>query len=113
MRILFRYCTHGLNGVYLATKQYNTNVGYVFLKDDNALFILRTSISESVDYIRGGQRAGPLVLFDSMDNVMVLSAYSEFMAHNMMYNSSDGQVSFGVMGGADSIPDHYQVYLLY
>lgn len=63
----------------------------------------------SANKIRGGERSGPFVLFDSKDNVIVLSAYSNFMAHYTMYNSSNGQMSFGIMGGATSVPTGYEV----
>ena len=40
---------------------------------------------------------------------MILSSYSNFMAHFMEYNSSSGVANFGIMGGVTEVPPHYQV----
>lgn len=67
------------------------------------------SLSSSTEGLRDGLRGGPIVMFDGAGSVMILSAYSQFMAHNMEYNDSSGQMHFGVMGGVDSIPPDFQV----
>ncbi|CAK8679724.1 unnamed protein product [Clavelina lepadiformis] len=64
--------------------------------------------SHHVD-ILGGDRAGPLVLFDAQGSVMIISSFSSFMAHNMKYDVDSGIVRYGVIGGAAELPKHYQI----
>ena len=44
-----------------------------------------------------------------MDRVMIISAYRNFMSHNMMYNSTSGVANYGIMGGTLELPERYQV----
>ena len=59
--------------------------------------------------IRGGEKSGPLVLFDQDGRVMILSSYSNFMAHNMMFDSNTGVADFGIIGGVMELPERFQV----
>jgi len=59
--------------------------------------------------LEGGAQSGPLLLFDKSGNVMILSSYSNFMAHFMDYNTGSGVASYGIMGGVTEVPSHYQV----
>ncbi|KAK6196067.1 hypothetical protein SNE40_001362 [Patella caerulea] len=63
--------------------------------------------------LRTGIIGGPLVLFDSGENVLVISPFNQFMAAS---SYSDGHsYSYGVMGGVDYVPANFvlQTVLMY
>ena len=72
-------------------------------------FLFLCSLATHNELIREGQDTGPIVLFDKLGRVMILSAYRNFMAHNRMYNPKSGIASFGIMGGTLELPERYQV----
>ncbi|XP_077969877.1 uncharacterized protein LOC120331113 [Styela clava] len=67
------------------------------------------NFSMGSDMLHSGQKAGPLVAFDEYGNAMVISAFSNFMAHSMMYDSVTSQLYYGILGGFKSVPQHYQI----
>jgi hypothetical protein len=59
-----------------------------------------------VIYIAGG----PLVLFNEEGDTLVISPMSNFMSASMEHNIFiGGSLSFGVMGGVNTIPENYSV----
>ena len=71
------------------------------------------SLGKNQESIKGGQESGPLVLFNKENRVMILSSYKNFMAHNMMYNSTTGVADFGIIGGTTELPVRFQVFFCF
>ncbi|XP_078489098.1 uncharacterized protein LOC100181073 isoform X2 [Ciona intestinalis] len=95
---------------HIAHTNTTSNLGYLNMYGDMVgYFYAIGDIKTGDDRIRGGLRAGPLVLFDDRGNTVVMSSFSSFMSHNMQYDTKSGVVRFGVMGDVTEIPMHYQV----
>lgn len=62
------------------------------------------------EQVNDGIKGGPLILFNSNGDSVVLSSMSNFMSASMEYvPENGGYVNFGVMGSATSITENYQV----
>ena len=58
----------------------------------------------------GGRQSGPLILFNSnLTSSLVVSSFSNFMAHSYQYSQSASVLSYGVMGSVTSIPIGYSL----
>ncbi|XP_039254962.2 uncharacterized protein LOC120331863 [Styela clava] len=68
-----------------------------------------SNFSMGEDLLHSGTSAGPLVIFDEMENVMIISAFNNFMSHGMIYNKTSHQLNFGILGGFTNIPREYEI----
>ena len=60
--------------------------------------------------INDGMQGGPLILFQSNGESLILSPMSNFMSASMEYVPlKGGYINFGVMGAAEFIPKDYEV----
>ncbi|XP_055899050.1 uncharacterized protein LOC106071759 isoform X1 [Biomphalaria glabrata] len=56
-----------------------------------------------------GISGGPLVIFDSASNAMVISPLSQFMAASSQFSQQYQQLSYGIMGLVDTVPQNYSI----
>lgn len=57
-----------------------------------------------------GMKGGPLAVFDTAGNTILISPSDNFMAISMWHDQAPGgTVNWGVMGGVDQIPAGYSV----
>ncbi|KAK7471362.1 hypothetical protein BaRGS_00036000 [Batillaria attramentaria] len=57
--------------------------------------------------LSGGIEGGPLALFDQQGSVVIIAPWSQFMASSRAQDKKN-RVSWGVMGGVDSVPPGFQ-----
>jgi hypothetical protein len=63
--------------------------------------------------INDGLSGGPLVLFNTAGDTLILSQMSQFMATSMQHEKfSGGYLNFGIMSGVDTIPANYSADFL-
>ena len=55
-----------------------------------------------------GMESGPLLLFDKTGHVIIISAFSRFMAASLWVNKKDKAISWGIMGDVNEIPAGFQ-----
>lgn len=74
-----------------------------------AIFFL-LSFDSNTPKMTDGIKGGPLAVFDSDGNTVLISPSDNFMAISMWHDQSPGgTVNWGVMGGVDQIPAGYSV----
>lgn len=60
--------------------------------------------------INDGIGGGPIVMFDSTGNTLIISQMSEFMSTLLQKEGKSGaNINFGIMSGVDKIPTNYSV----
>ena len=57
--------------------------------------------------INSGLDGGPLVLFDTSKNVLIMAPFSEFMAASVFNDVTNSRLSWGIMGGVNTVPKSY------
>ena len=55
----------------------------------------------------GGLISGPIVLFDKLNNVAIISAFNHFTANSYVHDPKQGTIAWGIMGNVDEIPPGY------
>ena len=55
----------------------------------------------------GGMASGPLVLFDSGSNVIIIAPFNQFMAASMWHDGKSQTLHWGIMGEVPSIPQDF------
>lgn len=50
-----------------------------------------------------------MVIFDSASNAMVISPLSQFMAASNQFSQQYQQLSYGIMGLVDTVPQNYSI----
>lgn len=74
------------------------------------LFFVLLSFDSNTPKMTDGIKGGPLAVFDSDGNTILISPSDNFMAISMWHDQSPGgTVNWGVMGGVDQIPAGYSV----
>ena len=53
-------------------------------------------------------KSGPLLLFDSIGHVIIMSPFSRFMSASLWHNHQDKAISWGIMGDVKEIPAGFQ-----
>ncbi len=64
-------------------------------------------LSERYPMLNSGAAAGPLVLFNSKGDTLVLSQMTEFMSTSVHHDFSDKSYNFGIMSGVNDIPEKF------
>lgn len=65
------------------------------------------SLTESIN---DGMQGGPLVLFDTLGDTLIISPMSNFMSASMQHKRlAPNSIHYGIMGGVNSIPKNYTV----
>lgn len=60
--------------------------------------------------INDGMTAGPLILFTTNGNTLIISQMSQFMDTSMEHNTvTDGYLNYGIKSGVNQIPANYSV----
>ena len=60
-----------------------------------------------------GMKSGPLVVFDSDANTILVAPFDNFMSVSMWHDGAPGgTINWGVMGGVDYIPKDYSVKIV-
>ena len=60
-----------------------------------------------------GMKSGPLVVFDSDANTILVAPFDNFMSISMWHDGAPGgTINWGVMGGVDYIPKDYSVKIV-
>ena len=54
-----------------------------------------------------GLLSGPMLLFDKTGKVLIISAFSEFMANSYYHNNTT--VGWGIMGDVNYVPNGYTI----
>jgi hypothetical protein len=57
--------------------------------------------------INDGIAGGPLILFNTYGDTLIISQMTEFMSTSMQYDRIKGSLNYGVMSGVDEIPPNY------
>ncbi|XP_041369520.1 uncharacterized protein LOC121383515 [Gigantopelta aegis] len=57
--------------------------------------------------INSGLEGGPVVMFDTLKNVLITAPFNEFMAASVFSDVRNSRVSWGIMGGVDRVPSGY------
>lgn len=64
--------------------------------------------------INDGLTGGPLVLFKPSGDTLIVSQMSKFMSTSMQYEKYTGYLSYGIMGGVDTVPQNFSAdFLVY
>ena len=58
--------------------------------------------------LRAGLEAGPLLIFDKLGSVLVISAFDNFMAASYDHDVTNATVSWGIMGRVNVVPKGFQ-----
>ena len=66
-------------------------------------------------HINDGIAGGPLILFNTNGDTLIISQMSEFMVTSLYHNKYlGGSLNYGIMGGIDQIPTNFTVdFLVY
>lgn len=60
---------------------------------------------DDMAHINGGLSGGPLVLFNTLGDTLVISSMSQFMSTSMQQDRYEGGIlDFGIMAGVDQVP---------
>ena len=62
-----------------------------------------------------GLLSGPIILFDKMDNAMIISPFSHFMAASFWHDNNTDSINWGIMGDVDNLPQgfRYETIVVY
>lgn len=82
----------------------------ILISELRSLFFVLLSFDSNTPKMTDGIKGGPLAVFDSDGNTILISPSDNFMAISMWHDQSPGgTVNWGVMGGVDQIPAGYSV----
>ena len=76
---------------------------YCFLSYQYLYFPRWTKTSKLI----GGMWSGPIVLFDTSDNVIIISPFNHFMAASYYSDHQTKSLSWGIMGEVNDIPPDF------
>lgn len=97
---------------FSVSKEMQTSLGFLSFGDDMVGDDGRTMgrWSNQSKQINDGLFGGPLILFEQNGNTLILSSMSNFMSASMQYSPiNNGSMYFGVMAGANFIPQSYSL----
>ena len=56
-----------------------------------------------------GLNSGPVVIFDELGNVLIISPFSHFMAASHFYDKLSKSINWGIMGNVNFVPKGYKL----
>ena len=63
-------------------------------------------------FVNDGIEGGPLVLFNTQGDTLIIAPMSEFMAASMHHNYAKSSLDLGIMSGVDQIPANFSIDFL-